>query len=163
MDEVIKYHYADGKDYPAIFVCADAVVFYRNDKCSYEVAMIQRGDNGKKALPGGFLNYDEASFKAARRELKEETGLALTLLNSEYLGYMHFDDPYRTKVGNRKITTAHVFEVKEKAELKGADDAVKAFWVELGDVYDFNDEEVHDDHKNIIVNCIRLLDKTKEN
>jgi 8-oxo-dGTP diphosphatase len=161
LDEVIKYHYADGKDYPAIFVCADAVVFYEDGSNTY-VAMIQRGDNGKKALPGGFLNYDEASFKAARRELKEETGMALTLLNSEYLGYMHFDDPHRTKVGNRKITTAHVFEVNEKAELKGADDAVKAFWVELSEVYDLKDSEVHDDHKNIIVNCIKLFNESKE-
>jgi len=52
--------------------------YQQNDLFSFEVRMIRRGqwpEEGKWALPGGFVRLKESVETAALRELKEETGL----------------------------------------------------------------------------------------
>lgn len=160
MSDLITYEFKPGEKYPVIMVCADAVVFCEDPQRGLCVAMIKRQDNGKVALPGGFVEYDETSLTSAYRELEEEARLYLRKsfgIHSNYIGYLHFDDPSRTKVGNRKITTAHIFKLYEMAYLVGGDDATKAFWMNIYDLSNFPDEQVHDDHKQIVLNCKRLL------
>jgi 8-oxo-dGTP diphosphatase len=163
MKDLITYEFKPGEKYPVIMVCADAVVFCKDPTHGLVVAMIERGDNKKYALPGGFVEYDETSLMAAHRELEEEAGVSLrkslSVTSSKYIGYLHFDDPSRTTVGNRKITTAHVFVVDNMFELNGGDDATRAFWVKVDDVWNFTKEEIHDDHNQIILNCVELLNK----
>jgi 8-oxo-dGTP diphosphatase len=164
--EPITYEFKPGEKYPVIMVCTDAVVFCKDPIHGLVVAMIERSDNKKFALPGGFVEYDETSLMASQRELEEETGLSvrksLSAVSSKYIGYLHFDDPSRTAVGNRKITTAHVFMVDKMVELNGGDDATKAFWVrveDLSDGFEIKKEEIHDDHRRIILDSVELLNK----
>jgi 8-oxo-dGTP diphosphatase len=64
-------------EYPHPAVATDIVVFTLiNDQLC--VLLIQRGEDpfaGRWALPGGFLREDETVEQAAKRELKEETGV----------------------------------------------------------------------------------------
>ena len=64
-------------DYWRPAVTADIVVF-SFDGTNLNVLLIKRGNEpykGQWAFPGGFLEPDETLEEAARRELKEETGL----------------------------------------------------------------------------------------
>lgn len=63
--------------YPHPAVTADCLVFAHTEN-GLELLLIQRRNEpckGKWAFPGGFMNIDETTADAARRELKEETGL----------------------------------------------------------------------------------------
>ena len=62
-------------NYPHPAVTADCLVFARTDE-GMKLLLIQRKNEpckGKWAFPGGFMDIDETTIDAARRELKEET------------------------------------------------------------------------------------------
>ena len=75
-----EYEYA----HPAVTV--DVVVFtVKND--DLKVLLIQRDlepFKGQWALPGGFIDIDESLGDAAKRELKEETGVSANFLEQFY-------------------------------------------------------------------------------
>jgi 8-oxo-dGTP diphosphatase len=80
-------------DYPHPAVTVDVVVFTTRDD-DLEVLLIRRGREpfkGMWALPGGFIDIDEGLEQAARRELKEETGV--DAIDLEQVGA--FGDPDR--------------------------------------------------------------------
>ncbi len=58
---------------------ADPIIV-RRDMSKPHVLLIERGDTGCLALPGGFIEPDEDPATAARREAKEETGIDLLRL-----------------------------------------------------------------------------------
>ena len=65
-------------NYPHPAVTADCLVFARTDE-GMKLLLIQRKNEpckGKWAFPGGFMDIDETTIDAARRELKEETGFS---------------------------------------------------------------------------------------
>src|ERR1700759_5053966 len=72
--------------YPRAALTVDCVVFGLGDT-ELKVLLIQRGlapFKGKWALPGGFVRVEETLDEAARRELKEETGLTNVFLEQLY-------------------------------------------------------------------------------
>jgi len=78
----MPYTYA----YPRPALTIDCVVF-GYDAEALKVLLIQRGQQpfaGKWALPGGFIHLDETLEAAARRELREETGVADLYLEQLY-------------------------------------------------------------------------------
>jgi 8-oxo-dGTP diphosphatase len=83
-------------DYPRPALTADVIVLTREP--APRVLLIRRRHPpfaGSWALPGGFVDADEPLDTAARRELREETGLELTELTQ-----MHtFGDPGRDPRG----------------------------------------------------------------
>ena len=71
------------------YVCTNGHKYHNNPHASVSLALlnednelllVERGIEPRKgmfALPGGFLNYDENAYQAAKREAKEELGIDL--------------------------------------------------------------------------------------
>lgn len=76
------------------------------------------------ALPGGFVEMDESLDEAARRELKEETGVQDIYMEQLYT----FGEPDRDP-RTRIISTAYLALIKEEAvEIQAGDDAAEVCW-----------------------------------
>jgi 8-oxo-dGTP diphosphatase len=95
----------------------------------------------KWALPGGFVNIDEKLADAARRELWEETGLKISLLEQFHV----FDEPGRDPRG-RTITVVFTGDLDySKSSVKASSDAKEAKWFFLDKL-----PELAFDHRDII-------------
>lgn len=127
-------------EYPHPAVTADCIVFGYDGK-ELKVLLIKRGKEnnasttayvGEWALPGGFLDVekDKTIAHTAARELKEETGLKLSVRDFKEVGT--FSDINRDP-RERVITVAHYALVK-LAEVKAATDAEKAEWYSWKDI-----------------------------
>jgi len=139
-----------GAEFPPHFVTVDAVVI-----CSGHILVVRRGGKygrGQVALPGGYLNVKETLEKSAIRELKEETAIRIPRheLSKYVVDHDFFDHPQRDLRG-RVITHAFCFKLPdgELPEVKGSDDADKAWWMSLNDV-DNNRARFFSDHWHII-------------
>jgi ADP-ribose pyrophosphatase YjhB (NUDIX family) len=106
---------------------ADAVVATEDGY----VLLIKRGDNGEWAFPGGFINPDEFSWNAAAREAQEEAGIDffLTYVSSPRFLFNGKVDDHRNTDDRWVETTAYLFTIPERVEVKGGDDATEAAWV----------------------------------
>ena len=122
---------------------------------SGHVLVVQRGGvygNNLIALPGGFLNNDEYAKDGAIRELKEETGIKISrdILESSIKDSHVFDAPNRSLRG-RTITHAFLIDLGggPLPQVKGADDAKKAFWIPLREIEN-KCSSFFEDHYHII-------------
>lgn len=126
--------------YPHPALTADCVVFGYDGK-ELKVLLIRRGAEkeasttayvGEWALPGGFLDVDKDKTIAhtASRELKEESGLRLSVNDLKEVG--SFSD-IRRDPRERVITIAHYALVK-LSEVQADTDAEKAEWFSWGDI-----------------------------
>jgi ADP-ribose pyrophosphatase YjhB (NUDIX family) len=111
-------------DYPR--PCAGMIVVRDAD-----VLLLRRAvppQRGYRDVPGGFLEAGEDIERAARRELREETGL--TVGKAEPLGI--YWDRYFLK-GFGWIPTMNFYFIARwrRGEPRGADDAASAEWVPL--------------------------------
>jgi 8-oxo-dGTP diphosphatase len=111
-----------------------------------KIVLVERGKGpfeGQYALPGGHVELYEKLKDAARREVKEETGLDLE--NLSYFGY--YDDPERDP---RNHYVSIVFTADGKWDLVAGDDAssVKLFSVKELPQLAF-------DHKKILEDYVR--------
>lgn len=127
-------------EYPHPAVTADCVVFGYDGK-ELKVLLIKRGlENeasatayvGEWALPGGFLDVekDKTVAHTAARELKEETGLKLSV--KDFREVASFSDIKRDP-RERVITIAHYALVK-LARVQADTDAEKAGWFSWNDI-----------------------------
>ncbi|KAJ3129008.1 hypothetical protein HK098_002859 [Nowakowskiella sp. JEL0407] len=114
------------------------VVRQRKDQV-FEIALIERGQDpfkGKKAFPGGFVNYREDPPHGAVRELKEETFLTGSPSNTYFLGYKGSAerDPRQ-----HTVTCAYVLKADPNSlsKLMGGDDAATAKWYKLNDAFEW--------------------------
>lgn len=140
-------------DYPRPAVTVDCVVLANDfhDFSVRHVLLIQRGDDpfrGAWALPGGFLNIDEATDVGAARELVEETGLAIPHGSLRQLGA--FGDPTRDPRG-RVISIAYLATVPEPCGVAAGDDARAASWFLVDELPD-----LAFDHALIIQQALRF-------
>jgi 8-oxo-dGTP diphosphatase len=119
-------------DFPRPAVTVDCVVF-GFDEGDLKVLLVRRDVDpfrGKWALPGGFVREDESLDEAARRELREETGIEKLYLEQLYT----FGDIGRDPRG-RVITVAYYALVKLAAyDVNAATDASSAAWFPVADV-----------------------------
>lgn len=122
---------------------ADPIVI-RRDLETPHVLLIQRGDTGQWALPGGFINDNETGLEAAKREAFEESGIDLDSL--EPVVRHIYQGPVadiRTTAHAWAETDAWAFEIPALAasslkemSWRGSDDAVAAAWVSLHGLQD---------------------------
>jgi 8-oxo-dGTP diphosphatase len=112
------------RDQP-IAVTVDAVIFCKEEE-ELHVVLVQRKNEPFKykwALPGGFLEADEALEEGAARELKEETGLKIS--NFTQIGV--FGTPGRDPRG-RVISIAFMSKTEIMEDLVPGDDAQSVDW-----------------------------------
>jgi bifunctional NMN adenylyltransferase/nudix hydrolase len=140
--------------YPPIFVTTDAVVV----QSGHVLVVRRKASPGKGliALPGGFLQPDETIVDGMLRELKEETRLKVpaAVLKGSIVDSYVFDNPGRSLRG-RTITHAYFIQLKsgELPQVKGSDDAEKAWWMSLADLY-AHEDRIYEDHFQIIQHFI---------
>ena len=136
-------------NYPHPAGTADCLVFARSDE-GMKLLLIQRKNEpckGKWAFPGGFMDIDETTVDAARRELKEETGLVVGELHRVGIFDAVDRDPRE-----RIITVAYYTILDKPAEVSGLDDAAQAKWFLLTELPD-----LAFDHKEILQEAERVL------
>ncbi|HEY6957605.1 MAG TPA: NUDIX hydrolase [Candidatus Limnocylindria bacterium] len=107
-----------------IHVTVDVVIVTRGR--SPRVLLVKRKHRpfqGKWAIPGGFVEPDEDLDVAARRELREETGV--TSVGIQQL--RAFGAPGRDPRG-RTVTIAFLASVPSTRAARGGDDASEARW-----------------------------------
>lgn len=84
------------------------------------IVLIERANEPKGwALPGGFIDYGEAPADAARREVKEETGLEVELTDLLFVYGAPDRDP-------RQHNLSVVYVGRSDGEPTGGDDAARA-------------------------------------
>lgn len=146
-------------DYPIINVTVDIVVF-RNRGAEFLV--IKRGAEpfaGKWALPGGFMEPDETAREAARRELREETGVDIPggfFVPVEARTAVDRDPRGRTISLPFYVLPNQIEVEKIEKGLKAGDDAVEVAWYPTNKVIeDYPETELAFDHNEIIKGIVR--------
>ena len=118
--------------YPRAALTVDCVVFGLDDE-DLKVLLIQRDlppFEGRWALPGGFVRMEETLDDAARRELREETGLKDVYLEQLYT----FGDVRRDPRG-RVVSVAYYALVNlADHSVQAATDASDAAWFAASDL-----------------------------
>jgi len=114
------------------YVCANGHEYWNEPHASASVAVLRGGEvllarraveprKGRYVLPGGFVEFDETPYEAARRELREETGLAVTDLDLLEVHTIH----YRRNEASLSI----VFHAPRwEGEPEAGDDAAALVW-----------------------------------
>ena len=119
-------------DYPRPAVTVDLVAFAREGD-RLKVLLVRRKHDpfaGRWALPGGFVDMNEPVEDAARRELKEETGLEVGEIN--FLGV--YSDPGRDPRGRTISLVFYALIPGPPPRPTGGDDAEDAAWLDAPDV-----------------------------
>lgn len=113
------------QDFSKPAVTVDVVIMTLRDD-DLHVLLIKRDHapyRGRWAIPGGFVHLNESLETAARRELKEETGVTDVYLEQLYT----FGDPRRDPRGH-VISAAYIALVPEPLAVRGGSDAREARW-----------------------------------
>lgn len=113
-------------------ITVDVVIFTVRDG-ALQVLLVRRAAApfaNRYAIPGGFVHEDESLEAAARRELREETGVRDVYLEQLY----SFGDPGRDPRG-RVVTIAYFALIAaDHATLEAGTDAAEARWFPVDDL-----------------------------
>jgi 8-oxo-dGTP diphosphatase len=90
------------------------------------ILLIRRSDNGKLAVPGGFVSRDETIKETVIREVKEETGYEIELSYLLRIG----DNPDRPQENRQNITFFFIASPIEKTGEKD-NESTELEWFEL--------------------------------
>jgi ADP-ribose pyrophosphatase YjhB (NUDIX family) len=112
-----------------------------------KILLVQRGDNGKWALPGGFIDPGEAPNVAGLREIIEETHLELTD-DESHLCYRGPVLDERSRLHAWSDTTAILWHSPTATAVCGGDDARDAKWFTFSELRQL--ECLHGSHAALI-------------
>lgn len=120
-------------EYPRPSVTVDCVIFGLDESQQLKVLLIRRKRDpyaNKWALPGGFVQMEESLENAARRELKEETGVENVFMEQLYTFGSLGRDPR-----GRVISVAYFALVNlSEHTLRPDTDAEDAAWYSIDDL-----------------------------
>ncbi|WP_026838440.1 NUDIX domain-containing protein [Gillisia sp. JM1] len=132
-----------------IAITVDTVIL-KDLLSSARILLIKRKNEPFKnswALPGGFLEETENLKEGAKRELLEETGLEVEVLNQlKTYGDLNRDPRGRT------ISIAFIGKLNKEVKIKAGDDAKEADWFSLDEL-----PELAFDHSKIIEDAKKYL------
>ena len=110
------------------YIATDSIIKIYNHGRFEGIVLIERKSDPKGiALPGGFVEIGERVEEACKREMREETGLDVTI--ERLLGI--YSDPNRDP---RFHTVSALFVSHAEGSPIGGDDAKRAFVVRLEDI-----------------------------
>jgi 8-oxo-dGTP diphosphatase len=119
------------QDFPKPSVTVDVVIMTLRDE-QLQVLLVKRDIapyRGRWAIPGGFVHITESLEAAARRELREETGVTDVYLEQLYT----FGEPGRDPRG-RVISVAYIALTPAPLVVKAGSDAREAQWWPVSDL-----------------------------
>ncbi len=117
-----------------------------------KILLVRRHDNGKWALPGGFIDGNETAYDAGIREVAEETHLTLEPVDTRYCYRGPVCDE-RSRLHAWSDTTTIMWHTETAASVQGGDDAEDAQWVSLHDIPTLG--TLHGSHATLIDMAIR--------
>ncbi len=148
-------------EFPFVYLCADVVVFSMREDTGLSVLLIKRGQapfKGRWALPGGFVDENEDAAKAARRELKEETGLVVGRRPFEQIGA--YTAPRRDP-RHRVVSMSYWTLAAPDAEALASDDAADVQWWALDEARSTS-RRLAFDHATILADAVASLGRRME-
>lgn len=113
---------------------ADPLIVFEEDPGKYKMLAIKRKDSGEWAMPGGMIDENEPVDHALERELKEETGVKLSMKDAVEIYRGFADDPRSTDNAWTNSTVKLLLIPRESAlklKIKAGDDAIDVKWMEL--------------------------------
>lgn len=144
----------DPSRYPAFAVTVDVVVLTMAEGLLH-VLLVCRGEEpyeGVWAIPGGFKRPDETLDDAAKRELREETGVDAAALLAQFGAY---GDPGRDPRLN-VVTVAYVAVLRDVGAIAGGSDAAAAALLPVADVLS-GKIELAFDHLRIVRDAVERV------
>jgi 8-oxo-dGTP diphosphatase len=122
----------DPSQFPAFAVTVDVVILTMSEGLLH-VLLVCRGEppyEGMWAIPGGFKRPTETLDEAAKRELREETGVDVASLLAQFGAY---GDPGRDPRMN-VVTVGYLAVIRDVGAIEAGSDAAAAALVPVSDV-----------------------------
>jgi 8-oxo-dGTP diphosphatase len=144
----------DPSQFPAFAVTVDVVILTMSEG-KLHVLLVRRGEapfEGMWAIPGGFKRPAETLDEAAKRELREETGVDAASLLAQFGAY---GDPGRDPRMN-VVTVGYLAVIRDVGEIVAGSDAADAALVPVSLVLN-EDLELAFDHARIIRDAIERV------
>ena len=138
-------------DYPRPALTVDCVVFGIDRTNGLQILLIERKlppFAGEWALPGGFVRLRESLDQAARRELREETGVTGLFLEQ----LQAYGKPNRDPRGHTVTVAFYALVNLWDYQIKAATDAKQARWWSMDEL-----PELAFDHAVIVKSAIAAL------
>src|SRR5688500_6329337 len=144
----------DATQFPAFAVTVDVVILTMADS-RLHVLLVRRGEapfEGMWAIPGGFKRPSETLDEAAKRELREETGLDVPSLLTQFGAYGDPDRDPRMNV----VTVAYLAVLRDVGTVVAGTDAAAAALTPVSDVLN-GQLDLAFDHLRIVRDAIERV------
>jgi 8-oxo-dGTP diphosphatase len=144
----------DPSEFPAFAVTVDVVILTMSEGMLH-VLLVRRGEKpfeGMWAIPGGFKRPTETLDEAARRELREETGVDAASVLAQFGAYGDPDRDPRMNV----VTVGYLAVLRDVGDVVAGTDAADAALTPVSDVLN-GKLQLAFDHQQIVRDAIERV------